>query len=100
MNLNLLLAAFWLVLGFVLVVLPWVNGIPLDLTIRGTGTSAAWIFPLLTVWNLMRWWASRRSASPGRDAAAPANIPTQHIEGNPELVFPPPEDLPKTPRDQ
>src|SRR5207244_1227415 len=59
MDLNLVLAVFWLLLGGVLLVLPWLIPDTGDWTILGTGLSAGWLGIVLALYNLARWGARR-----------------------------------------
>jgi len=56
-NLNLAMAVFWLVLGAVLLLGPWLN--PQIRPWSPFGINAGWLALLLTFYNVARWWSIR-----------------------------------------
>jgi hypothetical protein len=67
MNLNLLLAIIWLVLGAGIIIYDMLNpDQPLFRQKNWLGFSPGWILLVLVVWNLVRWWGAREAAKTRR----------------------------------
>ena len=89
-NLNLLLAVFWLIVGGLLFLLPrLVRDADLG-NVLGTGLSAGWLALVLAFYNLARWWAVRRSVSSIprlTDRGTSSRAPPAPGERDPNFIF-------------
>lgn len=56
---NLVVAAGWGVVGGGLLLWAWLHPEAPGLMIRGTRVSAGWLFLVLALYNVVRWWAGR-----------------------------------------
>lgn len=63
MNVNLMMAVFWVILGVPMVIYHWLHpGAAFD-NILGTGISAGWLCIVLGLYNVARWWSARSYAA-------------------------------------
>jgi hypothetical protein len=60
---NLILAVIWLGVAAAIFALPWLNPGAAPLVIPNTRLSMGWFALCLCLYNLVRWWAMRRSAA-------------------------------------
>ena len=108
MNLNLVLAFLWLLLGGGLVVWHWLN--PEDLRLRFWGSlSVGWAFLVLALYNVARWWSAQsylkerrlaQEATRRREQELAREAPLANPEPDPNFDFNrmPPTERPEPPR--
>jgi hypothetical protein len=83
-NLNLILAVFWLVLSVGLFLYPRLHPQGARLTIGQTGISFAWVAVFFFGYNLLRWWLLRLQK---RDRERMDHVSDRHEERNPDFDF-------------
>jgi hypothetical protein len=60
MNINLFLAVFWLLLGLGLVIYHAIYPHEQFLRMRFLDISPGWLIMILAMWNIVRWWSTRK----------------------------------------
>jgi hypothetical protein len=105
MNLNLYLAAFWGIVGLVLLLWPLFDPQAPRLQILHTGVSFGWVAIFFWLYNLARWWGIRATVRQRRaaaDLAARKSRATEQADRtprtpDPRFNFSEPSDDPSTP---
>ena len=88
MNLNFILALFWLVLAVGMFLYPLLNPNGARVTVGDTGVSFAWVAVLFCCYNLVRWWMFRLQKRDREMMSRPAGRARARLEErNPDFDF-------------
>ena len=86
MNVNLILALFWLILSIGVFLYPLLNPAGGRLNIGDTGFSFAWVAVFLFGFNMIRWWSIRLQRRVSEERRRETDRPREK-EYNPEFDF-------------